>query len=278
MEGLLQTRRGGLTPNGCDLEVGSSHLYTSYTRYRCNRPEFGWGLERRGPIGTRSGGVRRALPGIRSSVSLEGSKLDTSGSYGRRSAHFSNLRSVHRPEATGFSSFRKGEQRGSSCPSASYGFNEFFVKRRILAFATQNGFAECSSSGHIPGTWPRGKREATQLRCSAYGHSQSNYEDPLIRQEGDAIAGESIPPRQPSSASWMLRLWKARFNHTFSNPFSCNLNSGQHADMLRWKFHNNFMVTFSYVFRHCLHNSGVSGPGGQFFSLTSGDVTEIQPF
>lgn len=55
------------------------------------------------------------------------------------------------------------------------------------------------------------REPAFRARCTAFGHSQADDGDSFMEEQGSAgDVTESLPPSQPSVASWVLRLWKVR--------------------------------------------------------------------
>lgn len=92
------------------------------------------------------------------------------------------------------------------------------VQKRSIGVAVQS--SRLGETNDIYGSMPRvsqktAGRKGVSVGCTVYEHSQAhNNEDSVIEEPGgvgDASTTEAIPPTTPSIASWVFRLWKARF-------------------------------------------------------------------
>lgn len=96
---------------------------------------------------------------------------------------------------------------------------EFSIQRAVVGEKSKGLF------GNAPRIWHcREQEQGFRARCKAYEHSQAGEEEDssFLEEQGSSSSGaaadatESLPPAQPSIASWVLRLWKVGLLLSFS--------------------------------------------------------------
>ena len=140
-----------------------------------------------------------------SNVFSEKIRLDSNGGHGRV-----RIASVSRRfNSTGFSSYRKsqtgfkGNRFADNCEKS--------WRPKVAGLSIQSAVGGSRLFGDKPRIW-HWREQAFRARCTAFGHAEADDGDSFVEEQGGASdVTESLPPAQPSIASWVFRLWKVMF-------------------------------------------------------------------
>ena len=183
--------------------------------------------QRHGPDTRYWYGVTQTIGFItRRIVSMEGPFIASSQNRG---AFISNARVCRGFESTGLSSCcwrTRRLHRLHDATDVEHHPRSLAVEKRIVEVAVQS--SRLGEMNNFYGSMPRvsqkaARRKGVSVGCTVYEHSPANNNEDSVIEEaggvGDASTTEAIPPTTPSIASWVLRLWKARFIPTICFNF-----------------------------------------------------------
>lgn len=175
--------------------------------------------QRHGPDTRYWYGVTQTIGFItRRIVSMEGPFIASSQNRG---AFISNARVCRGFESTGLSSCCRRTRRLHRLHDATdveHHPRSLAVENRIVEVAVQS--SRLGEMKNFYGSMQRvsqkaARRKGVSVGCTVYEHSPANNNEDSVIEEaggvGDASTTDAIPPTTPSIASWVLRLWKARF-------------------------------------------------------------------
>lgn len=200
--------------------IGTEHLRVSVMEAVLSSPRRAFAIQQRhGPDTRYWQGVTQTIGFItRRIVSMEGPFIASSQNRG---AFISNARVCRGFEPTELSSCcwrTRRLQRLHDATDLEHHSRSLAVEKRIVEVAVQS--SRLGEMNNFYGSMPRvsqkaARRKGVSVGCTVYEHSPANNNEDSVMEEaggvGDASTTEAIPPTTPSIASWVLRLWKARF-------------------------------------------------------------------